>query len=169
MKQQPRIAGFVAETGGRYTTRKPLTPAQIIKAAKTLAQRQVKQKTPFIDCAGTSKMVFQAELEKEEREVFAALFLTTRHVPITFERIFYGTIDRASIYPREIVKLALKLNAAAVIVGHNHPSGNPEPTQADIDITHTIYSALSLIDIRLLDHIVVGKDSAVSLGERGIV
>ena len=95
------------------------------------------------------------------------MFLDTRHRLIEFKEMFYGTIDGASVHPREVVKLALKLNAAAMIFAHNHPSGVAEPSQADIAITGRLKSALALIDVRVLDHIIVAADDTVSLAQRG--
>ena len=109
----------------------------------------------------------QLQLSGREQEVFGALFLDTRHRMINFEQLFYGTIDGASVHPREVVKAALKCNAAAVIFAHNHPSGVAEPSQADIQITGRLKSALALIDVRVLDHIVVTADDCVSLAQRG--
>ena len=105
----------------------------------------------------------------KEREVFACIFLDNRHRVIAYEELFFGTIDGATIHPREIVKRALTLNAAALIVAHNHPSGVAEPSSADTVITKRISDAVSLIDIRLLDHIVIGTGSHVSLAERGLI
>lgn len=104
-----------------------------------------------------------------EREVFLCLFLNTQHQLLTTEELFQGTIDASSVYPREVVKRALALNAAAVIFAHNHPSGIPEPSQADQRITLRLRDALALVDIRVLDHIVVGGTSTVSFAERGLL
>jgi DNA repair protein RadC len=97
------------------------------------------------------------------------LVLDTQHRLIRYEELFMGTIDAAAVYPREVVKAALHYNAAAVILAHNHPSGVAEPSQADISITDKIKRALDLVDVRLLDHFVVGDGSPVSLAERGLV
>jgi len=95
--------------------------------------------------------------------------LDKRHRLIHYEELFRGTIDGASVHPREIVKQALRRNAAAVIVAHNHPSGIAEPSQADEFITQRVRDALALVDIRLLDHIIVGDGASVSLAERGLI
>jgi DNA repair protein RadC len=95
------------------------------------------------------------------------MFLDNRHFLIAFEQMFRGTIDGTSVYPREVMKDALRHNAAAVILAHNHPSGDPNPSESDERITSRIKTALELVDIRLLDHIVVGKDKCISLAERG--
>jgi DNA repair protein RadC len=104
-----------------------------------------------------------------EREVFSCLFLDNRHRLIVLEEMFLGTIDGASVHPREVVKRALKLNAAAVILAHNHPSGVAEPSQADEMITARIRDALALVDIRVLDHLVVGGATVTSFAERGLL
>jgi DNA repair protein RadC len=102
-------------------------------------------------------------------EVFACLFLDNRHRVIAFEELFTGTIDGASVHPREVVRRSLFHNAAAVIFAHNHPSGVSEPSQADRHITRRLADALGLIDIRVLDHFVIGDGDAVSFAERGLI
>lgn len=102
-------------------------------------------------------------------EVFAGLFLDNKHRVIKFEELFYGTIDGADIYPREVVKRVLQHNAAAVIFAHNHPSGIAEPSPADIAITRKLQTILNLIEVRLLDHFIVGDGYGVSLAERGFL
>jgi DNA repair protein RadC len=101
--------------------------------------------------------------------VFCCLYLDKRHRLIQYQELFRGTIDGASVHPREIVKLALQRNSAAVIIAHNHPSGVPEPSQADELITQRVKEALALVDIRLLDHIIIGDGASVSLAERGFI
>ena len=102
-------------------------------------------------------------------EVFACLLLDTRHRVIRYEELFRGTIDGASVHPREVVRMVMESNAAAVILAHNHPSGPPEPSQSDLRITQRLKDALGLIDVRVLDHLIVGDGEAVSLAERGLV
>jgi DNA repair protein RadC len=101
--------------------------------------------------------------------VFCCLFLDCRHRLIEYQEMFVGTIDSCSVYPREVVKAALKVNAAAVILAHNHPSGVAEPSEADQRITARLKSALALLDIRILDHFVIGDNTAVSFAERGLL
>ncbi len=108
------------------------------------------------------------QLRDAPSEVFACLFLDNRHRVIAFEELFQGTIDGANVHPREVVKRALHHNAAALILAHNHPSGVAEPSQADRRITNRLKDALALIDVRVLDHIVVG-DEVVSFAERGLL
>ncbi len=109
----------------------------------------------------------QAQLRDRPREVFALLLLDNQHRVIQFVKLFYGTLDSASVWPREIVQIALKHNAAAVILAHNHPSGVAEPSRADRQITDRILAALALVDIRVLDHLVIGDGITVSFAERG--
>lgn len=113
--------------------------------------------------------LLQARLCHQQREVFGCLFLDNRHRVLRFEEMFHGTIDAAAVYPREIVRRALALNAAAVIAAHNHPSGVTEPSRADEQITRRLRDALALVDVRLLDHFVIGDGTPVSLAERGLV
>ncbi|MGB1109860.1 MAG: RadC family protein [Gammaproteobacteria bacterium] len=116
-----------------------------------------------------TRRFLNAQLRDREHEVFACLFLDNRHRVIAFEELFRGTIDGASVYPREVVKQALGHNAAAVIFAHNHPSGVAEPSQSDERITQRLKTALSSVDVRVLDHIVVGDGEPVSFAERGLL
>jgi DNA repair protein RadC len=110
-----------------------------------------------------------SELSGRQHEVFACLFLDNKHRIIKYEELFYGTIDGASVYPREVVKRGLQHNAAAIIFAHNHPSGIAEPSQDDILITQRLKKALALVDIRVLDHFVVGDGTGISLNEKGLM
>jgi DNA repair protein RadC len=104
-----------------------------------------------------------------EREVFAAAYLDTRHRLIEYVELFHGTIDGAEVHPREVVRRALRCNAAAVILSHNHPSGDVTPSAADRAVTTRLKQALALVDIRLLDHVVVGGTATTAMAERGWV
>ena len=110
-----------------------------------------------------------AQLRHQPREVFAVLFLDNQNRLITYEELFFGTIDGASVYPREVVRRALAHNCAAVILAHNHPSGVAEPSQADCRITQRLQAALDLIDVRVIDHMVVGDAEVISFAERGLL
>ena len=114
-----------------------------------------------------SKRYLQSRLRDLPHEVFACLFLDNRHRVIAFEELFRGTINGASVHPREVVKRALSLNAAAMILAHNHPSGVAEPSQADRDLTRRLQQALELVEVRVLDHIVVGDGEPIGFAERG--
>lgn len=119
--------------------------------------------------ASSTKQYLQQRLRHYSHEVFACLFLDNKHRMIAFEELFRGTIDGANVYPREVVKQALAHNAAAVIFAHNHPSGVAEPSQADFAITERLKAALNTVDIRVLDHIVVGDGETVSFAEIGLL
>ena len=116
-----------------------------------------------------SRQYLISQLRDKEHEVFACLFLDNRHRIIQFEPLFQGTIDGASVYPREVAKRALAHNAAAVIFGHNHPSGVAEPSQADITITRRLKEGLALFDIRVLDHFIIGDGMGYSFAEHGLL
>lgn len=121
---------------------------------------------PLTDPAATRKYLL-AKLRDMPHEVFACLYLDNRHRVIAFEELFQGTIDGASVHPREVVRAALKHNAAALIFAHNHPSGVAEPSDADRRLTSRLKDALALVDIRVLDHFVVGDGEVASFAERG--
>ena len=114
-----------------------------------------------------ARLYVAAEFKALRREVFGCLFLDTRHQLIAFETLFLGTLDAATVHPREVVRRALELNSAAVILAHNHPSGIAEPSQADRTLTRRLCDALSLVDIRVIDHLVVGDGTTASFAERG--
>jgi DNA repair protein RadC len=116
-----------------------------------------------------TKQYLTAQLRDRPHEVFACLFLDTRHRVIAFEEMFRGTIDGASVHPREIVKRALAHNAAALIFAHNHPSGIAEPSQSDQRLTQRLRDALQLVDIRVIDHLVVGDGQVASFAELGLL
>ena len=130
--------------------------------------RRIKTNTTELSSPQDTRNYLRLKFAGLEHEVFACLFLDQRHRVICFEELFTGTIDGASVYPREVVKATLKHNAAAVIFAHNHPSGNAEPSQSDKHITGRLKEALALIDVRVLDHFVVG-DEVVSFAERGLI
>lgn len=143
-----------------------------IQAALEIARRHLSEslhKGESLDSSHTVKNFLRSKLRHRRSEVFAALFLDSQHRLIRYEELFFGTIDGASVYPREVVIAALRHNSAAIIFAHNHPSGNPEPSQADLDLTRRLKSALALVDIRTLDHIIVGDPDCVSLAERGLM
>lgn len=143
----------------------------IARACEVLEQRlryRVDADTVFTKPEDAARYLV-LKLAEQEREVFAILFLDNRHRLIRYEEMFYGTLDGAAVHPREVVKAALACNAAAVILAHNHPSGVADPSCADERITRRLKEAMDLVDIRVLDHIVVGGTETVSLAERGVV
>lgn len=122
-----------------------------------------------IHSPASTKEFLADRLADKPYEVFCCLFMDNRHRVIAFEELFRGTIDQTMVHPREIIRVVLAHNAAAVILAHNHPSGHPDPSDADQTLTRRIKSALDMIDVRVLDHIVVGSDGSVSLAERGLI
>ena len=124
---------------------------------------------PAMENARTVGDYLKSQLRHGPHEVFACLFLDNKHRVLTFEILFNGTINSASVHPRQVVKRALAHNAAAVILSHNHPSGVAEPSQADIQITRRLCDALSLVDVRVLDHFVIGDGEPLSMAQRGLM
>lgn len=116
-----------------------------------------------------TRLYLRSKLRHRSQEVFACLFLDAQHQVLRYEELFFGTIDGAAVYPRQVVVKAMELNAAAVIFSHNHPSGNAEPSDADCRLTQRLVEALSLIDVRVLDHVVVGDTMEISFAERGLI
>lgn len=141
---------------------------QILEAAERILRRKLERQGKLIE-PNSAAAFLRAHCAYWDREIFGCIFLDTRHAILAVEDLFFGTVDSAEIHPREIVKRALLLNATAVIAFHNHPSGNPEPSAADRAITARIKQALATVEIRLLDHIVVGADGTASLALRGWV
>ncbi|GAB3111119.1 JAB domain-containing protein [Aestuariicella hydrocarbonica] len=129
----------------------------------------VMEQAPGFENPQMVKDYLRAELRHRPREIFSVLLLDNQHRLLGYHELFQGTIDAASVYPREVVKLALAHNAAAVILAHNHPSGVAEPSQADKRITERLQQALGLVDIRVLDHMVVGEAQVLSFAERGLL
>lgn len=139
-----------------------------LQATKEMTKRYLSQQMEVqetVNAPYLAVMYFQSELEENEREVFMVLFLDNQHRLIKKEKLFFGTINQASVHPREIVKAALKYNAAAIIIAHNHPSGSCQPSDADRQLTKKIEMACDLVDIRLVDHIIVGKGDYFSFEE----
>jgi DNA repair protein RadC len=144
----------------------------LLRALPELAKRYFEQTLPVgqpIRSPADTESFLMARLRDLPHELFCCIYLDNRHRIIGFEELFRGTIDGTSVYPREVVKQALAVNAAAVILAHNHPSGVAEPSQADERITRRLKSALELVDIRLLDHLVIGDGSSTSLATRGMI
>lgn len=143
-----------------------------LQAALELAQRFLAERMRYANALTTphaARAYLRSRLRDLPYEAFCCLYLDTRHRPITFEELFHGTIDGAAVYPREVVRTVLANNAAAVIVAHNHPSGAAEPSAADQRLTQRLKAALSLIDVRLIDHIIIGDTETVSFSERGLL
>lgn len=141
-------------------------------AMKELAQRHMLERIKSRDILNSSKATreyLRAKFRDCRSEVFSCLFLNNQHHVVKLEELFQGTIDGAAVYPREVVRRCLYHNAAAVILAHNHPSGVAEPSQADIAITKKLKAALATIEVRVLDHLVIGNSMVVSFAERGLI
>lgn len=143
-----------------------------LQAAFELARRALRETSATGDALaspGAVRDYLRLTLENRAREAFVAVLLDAQHRVIAQEELFQGTLTQTSVYPREIVKCAIRHNAAAVIFAHNHPSGVAEPSQADQTLTETLKRALALIDVRVLDHFVIGRGAATSFAERGLI
>lgn len=154
------------EIPGTYLVTAPVTDDELLTIANQIARTRLAS-GEAVTSKEAAQQALQTLLQDREHEVFAALFLDNQHRVLSFEELFRGTLDSASVYPREVVKRALAVNAAALLLVHNHPSGNPEPSRADIQLTQRLRDALALVEIRILDHLVVGAEGVVSLAERG--
>ncbi|CAL6702675.1 DNA repair protein RadC [Escherichia coli O5:H32] len=145
----------------------PASAQHTIREALTLLERQLREPGASFTSSHAVRDWLRLQLATLEREEFTVLFLDNQHRLIAYETLFTGTINHTQVHPREVVKAGLKHNCAAVIVAHSHPSGEAEPSQADRKITECLKQALDLVDIRLLDHLVVGGIDIVSFAERG--
>ena len=168
------LAGMLSAGKGSFCQVRGIGEAKYVQlqAVMELARRHLGEQLGREQVFSNPSLVGEfllAHLRDCEQEVFAALFLDSQHRLISWEKLFFGTIDSASIYPREVVKRALYHNAAAVVLSHNHPSGVAEPSESDQLITQRLKEALILVDIRVLDHVIVGGGYTVSMAEHGMV
>jgi len=167
-------AGLLNATPDALKGAKGLGPAKCAEllAVMEMARRALAQQlsaAPVFDSPGSVKDYLALNLGGRAQEVFCVLFLDTQHRLLRLEDLFFGTLSQTSVYPREVVKRALQLNAGAVVLAHNHPSGVAEPSRADEYLTQTLKNALQLVDVRVLDHVVVGQGQVVSFAERGLL
>lgn len=150
-----------------------LSDDEVIKYACAVLEERLAYRTDpenvILASLEDARRYLTLKLGGREQEVFAVMFLDNRHRLIKYEELFYGTIDCAAVHPREVVKAALRHNAAVLIIAHNHPSGVPEPSPADEAMTRHLKEALALVGIRVLDHIVVGGTEITSFAERGLI
>lgn len=163
---------IVAERPVAYPANVPDPVAHQLGVARELLLRDLHaqmQHGPVMDSPQVLRDWLRLHCAGLEHEVFIALYLTAQHALIEAVPIFRGTLTQTSVYPREVVKLALSCNAAAVAFAHNHPSGSPEPSRADEFLTQNLKSALGLVDVRVLDHFIVAGDQLVSFAERGLL
>jgi DNA repair protein RadC len=156
---------LVRDPKGRYV---PATADQILDAARYVVDMKLQHGAAFTS-PDIVKEYLGAKLGGFEHQVFAILFLDNQHRLIEYVEMFRGTIGSASVYPREVVKEALRLNAAAAILSHNHPSGHPEPSEADKTMTKRLKAALELVEVRIIDHIIVAGHDRVSFAECGLM
>lgn len=152
----------------RYSFNQPISESKLIRTAKNAVAEKLSDE-PILSSPQTVRDYLILEFANLDVEVFYVLFLNSQHRLITKSRLFTGTIDGAAVYPREVVRHCIKHNAAAVILAHNHPSGSPEPSSADRRITERLVGTLSLLDIRVLDHLVIGGTQVSSFAEQGLI
>ncbi len=168
------LRGLLSAELSEFCAAKGLGPAKFtqLRAAVEMTRRHLHAEIAERDALTSPEITrnyLKARLYCYPYEVFACLFLDNRHRVIVYEELFRGTIDGASVHPREVARRALQTNAAAVILAHNHPSGVAEPSTADIRITQRLREALALIDVRVLDHLIIGDGQASSFAERGLL
>jgi len=168
------LPGLMAADARRFCTVKGLGPAKYVQlqAVMELSRRYLLTRVADQDVLTSPEATrdfLKLKLYGLPHEVFACLFLDNRHRVIRYEELFQGTIDGSSVHPREVVRRVMETNAAAVIFAHNHPSGVAEPSQADLRITQRLKDALALIEVRVLDHLIIGEGAGTSLAERGLL
>jgi DNA repair protein RadC len=142
---------------------------EIIQQASQILDRRLFTQEATLETVADVASYLKLKLAAEEHEVFGVIFLNAKHRPLAFEVLFTGTIDTATIHPRQIIKRALAHNAAAIIICHNHPSGSCNPSEGDIAMTRRVKDAVRLLDIRLLDHFLVGCGEPMSFLESGLI
>lgn len=165
MAQRKHIELFTVGADGE---RQLASDADVVAAAKAILDKKIGRRD-VIKSPETAKDYLAVQMGAYEREVFTVIFLDAQNRVIECREMFQGTLTQTSVYPREVVKLALTLNAASLILAHNHPSGVCEPSRADEALTQTLKAALSLIDVRVLDHMVVAGGTVLSFAERGLL
>ena len=168
------IAGLLHASADDLKRIKGLGPAKraelvaVLELARRALAQQLKEREVFSN-PDAVKHYLQLHLSQRGHEVFSVLFLDTQHRLLALEELFRGTLTQTSVYPREVVLRALHLQAAAVVLAHNHPSGTVQPSRADEALTQTLKAALALVDVRVLDHVIVGPGQALSMAERGLL
>ena len=159
---------YIKNEQGLYRVRGYVHPEELVSIVAEILYDDLSERECLSDPEQAARFL-QLRLANEPNEHFSALFLDTRHRVLGFERLFSGTIDGAAVYPRVVVQKALECNAAALILAHNHPSNDCEPSSADRAITRRLSEALALVDVRLLDHFIVSGCGWVSLAQRGLI
>ncbi len=168
------IAGLLNATADDLKRVKGIGPAKrceliaVLELARRAMAQQLQERTVFAD-PDAVKHYLQLHLAARSHEVFAVLFLDVQNKLLAMEELFRGTLTQTSVYPREVVIRALHHQASAVVLAHNHPSGTVQPSRADEALTHTLKAALALVDVRVLDHVIVGPGQALSMAEKGLL
>jgi DNA repair protein RadC len=168
------IAGLLQATVQSLKMVKGLGPAKqaellaVFELARRALSQRLKEREAF-HTPGAVKQYLQLQLAHKNHEVFAVLFLDHQNRMLAMEELFRGTLSQTSVYPREVVLRALHHQAAAVVLSHNHPSGSVQPSRADEHLTQTLKASLALVDVRVLDHIIVGQGQALSMAEQGLM
>ena len=171
---QDGIAGLLNATVPSLKMVKGLGPAKqaellaVFELARRALSQRLKEREAF-HTPGAVKQYLQLQLAHKNHEVFAVLFLDHQNRMLAMEELFRGTLSQTSVYPREVVLRALHHQAAAVVLSHNHPSGSVQPSRADEHLTQTLKAALALVDVRVLDHIIVGQGQSLSMAEQGLM
>jgi DNA repair protein RadC len=156
---------LVCDAEGLY---RPASADEVLRQSRVVLSRRVRRGALF-DSPSVVKDYLLMHLAPLEHEVFCVAFLDAQHRLLAFREMFRGTLAQTSVYPREVVKEALILNSAAVILAHNHPSGHVQPSRADEFLTQSLKTSLALVDVRVLDHVIVGGDATLSFAERGLL
>jgi DNA repair protein RadC len=168
------IAGLLNATVQSLQMVKGLGPAKqaellaVFEMARRALSQRMKEREAF-HTPGAVKQYLQLQLAHKNHEVFAVLFLDNQNRMLAMEELFRGTLNQTSVYPREVVLRALHHQAAAVVLSHNHPSGSVQPSRADEHLTQTLKASLALVDVRVIDHIIVGQGLALSMAEQGLM
>jgi DNA repair protein RadC len=168
------IAGLLQATAQSLKLVKGLGPAKqaellaVFELARRALGQRLKEREAF-QTPDAVKQYLQLQLAHKNHEVFAVLFLDSQNRMLAMEELFRGTLSQTSVYPREVVMRALHHQAAAVVLSHNHPSGSVQPSRADEHLTQTLKASLALVDVRVLDHIIVGQGQALSMAEAGLM
>ena len=161
-------------TTAATTKRKPaiykIDDEVVVARAMEILEARMYQAGPVMDNPGAVKDYLRIKMMPHtKQEVFGVLFLDSQHKVLQYREMFYGTLTQTSVYPREVARIALEQGAASVILTHNHPSGSVQPSSADKHLTDTLKSALAMLDVRVLDHIIVGGTSVLSMAEEGLM
>ncbi len=158
-------SAFIACDARMFVVKEKISADDIVNAAKSILEQQLQTRPITVNSRGFAKQLVSLTLADEKSEVFCVLFLDVQHKLIRFEKLFRGTINYTTVYPREIAKRAFELNAAAIILVHNHPSGQSDPSDADIQLTEKLRSTFDVLNIEILDHLILGGNEVYSFAE----